>query len=781
MKRPAFLSLVPLLCFFHAAWAASVTRYFPRQSAKDDAAAVVAVETISAGKELQTKHAVELSGLFFGCLLSLFFGGAVALQSYNYMSKYGRRGADKLPVQILVGFLLILSVISDGVLLYRLYDVYVLHFGDPIFPLLTIGWEVAINYVCIACMIFAVQVYFAHRVWTASRHSIWVLLVFGSLTLFTLLAGITAAALSLQAGSSANVRAEVLTHFAAGSPPWRWAVVFTLWLVIVATTDLILCACLTWQLSRMKSPFFSTRHAIARLVTLAVETCAVNVGFSLGAAGLFLSVPSQFHFLILFAPLGQIATFCLIANLMVRPSIAKELAQDMNMGPERRNIEDFASVAPVSIAKPVLKRIMKREARKKPLEVQMTTVVQQNTSRDEDAHEMWADVNTKQRRGGRRTSNEDASSEGANSSESTTGSPGPSKKDWNNGEPSRWLVHKQRPSLSDDGQSRYRLETCRPPALRKASYEQFLAQAAPNPANTGKPLHTAAAAVAAAIGEEMVGPQHPSESSRPHPTVNAPNRTAKKGPVSFAKETLRGSKHPNSSRDSSLPMPLASISPPRPVHPYAIAAEQQRSPSLASAGHRMISSSSPEKLADQEPIPKDSALGVHMASNGAASSVKAQHSTETSPQPPSRPLRPLRSSECGEARLLTDPPSVLAAPPRVAQGTVPRHNAFSRSPQPRANARLSHSDRKLSDDHPLSTTEEPQETLQSNTCDDDHRRATGRGHGSDFRTVDGDSDTESENSGRRSASIEMCSDEYQPRRSISEIRRAMAATTVDLV
>lgn len=40
------------------------------------------------------------------------------------MSKYGRRGADKLPVQILVGFLLILSVISDGVLLYRLYDVY---------------------------------------------------------------------------------------------------------------------------------------------------------------------------------------------------------------------------------------------------------------------------------------------------------------------------------------------------------------------------------------------------------------------------------------------------------------------------------------------------------------------------------------------------------------------------------------------------------------------------------------------------------------------------------
>lgn len=144
----------------------------------------------------------------------------------------------------------------------------VLHFGDPIFPLLTIGWEVAINYVCIACMIFAVQVYFAHRVWTASRHSIWVLLVFGSLTLFTLLAGIIAAALSLQAGSSANVRAEVLTHFAAGSPPWRWAVIFTLWLVIVATTDLILCGCLTWQLSRMKS-----RESLRSRVTPVFVSC----------------------------------------------------------------------------------------------------------------------------------------------------------------------------------------------------------------------------------------------------------------------------------------------------------------------------------------------------------------------------------------------------------------------------------------------------------------------------------------------------------------------------
>lgn len=533
--------------------------------------------------------------------------------------------------------------------------------------------------------------------------------------------------------------------------------------------------------ARHPTAFFSTRHAIARLVTLAVETCAVNVGFSLGAAGLFLSVPSQFHFLILFAPLGQIATFCLIANLMVRPSIAKELAQDMNMGPERRNIEDFASVAPVSIAKPVLKRIMKREARKKPLEVQMTTVVQQNTSRDEHADGMWADVNTKQRRGGKRTSNEGGSSESATSSESTTASPASSKRDWKTGEPSRWTVSKQRSSLSDDSQSRYRLETRRPPALRKASYEQFLAQAAPNAANTGKPVQTAAAAVAAAIGEEMVGPQDPSEPSRPHPTVSAPNRTAKKGLVSFAQETLRGSKHPNSSRDSSLPMPLASISPPRPVHPYAIAAEQQRSPSLVSAAHQMTSSSSPGKLADQEPNPKDSALSVHMASNGAASSVNAQRGTETSPPPPSRPLRPLRSSECGEARLLTDPSSVLAAPPRVAQDTVPRHNAFCRSPQPRAPAPLSHSDRKLSDEHPLSTTEELQETLQSNTRDDDHRRATGRGNGSDFRAVDGDSDVESENSGRRSATTEMCSDEYQPRRSISEIRRAMAATTVDLV
>lgn len=68
---------------------------------------------------------------------------------------------------------------------------------------------------------------------------------------------------------------------------------------------------------------------------------------------------------------------------MKRTSIARELAQDQTQGPENRNIDAFASQAPASIAKPVLKRIMKREEAKRPLEVQMTTVVQQVASTDE--------------------------------------------------------------------------------------------------------------------------------------------------------------------------------------------------------------------------------------------------------------------------------------------------------------------------------------------------------------------------------------------------------------
>lgn len=129
----------------------------------------------------------------------------------------------------------------------------VTNFGNFAFPLLTIGWELTVDYICIALMATSVQLYFAHRVWSAFGRSLLISIPFGFLITFTFVGGITSGALSLRSGSAANVRGSALQSFQPDSTPWRFSVVFATWLIGMAVTDVGLCALLVLQLSKMKS------------------------------------------------------------------------------------------------------------------------------------------------------------------------------------------------------------------------------------------------------------------------------------------------------------------------------------------------------------------------------------------------------------------------------------------------------------------------------------------------------------------------------------------------
>lgn len=61
-----------------------------------------------------------LSGTFFGCLLCLFFGGAFVVQAWSYFETYGRKGGDRVALQVLMGLLLFCSLLSDAVLIHRI-------------------------------------------------------------------------------------------------------------------------------------------------------------------------------------------------------------------------------------------------------------------------------------------------------------------------------------------------------------------------------------------------------------------------------------------------------------------------------------------------------------------------------------------------------------------------------------------------------------------------------------------------------------------------------------
>lgn len=131
----------------------------------------------------------------------------------------------------------------------------VANFGDFAFPLLTIGWELTVNYICIACMTTAVQLYYAHRVWSAyTPKRRWKLcLPLCLLIAYSFAGGVASGALSYRSGSAANVRGSALHEFHPNSTPWQWSVVFASWLVCCATVDVSLCVLLAWQLIKVKS------------------------------------------------------------------------------------------------------------------------------------------------------------------------------------------------------------------------------------------------------------------------------------------------------------------------------------------------------------------------------------------------------------------------------------------------------------------------------------------------------------------------------------------------
>ena len=59
------------------------------------------------------------------------------MQIWHYYERFGRKGSDRAPLQVIVSALLVLSLFQVVVLIHRIYDIHVGHFGDFAFPLLT--------------------------------------------------------------------------------------------------------------------------------------------------------------------------------------------------------------------------------------------------------------------------------------------------------------------------------------------------------------------------------------------------------------------------------------------------------------------------------------------------------------------------------------------------------------------------------------------------------------------------------------------------------------------
>lgn len=180
-------------------------------------AAQAAGDTIDTGSggarstpQTPQQFAELLSGVFFGGILTIFFGGALAVQIWHYFERFGRHGSDRFILQLAVGALLFFSLFQDAVIIDRLYEIHVKKFGDFAFPLLTVGWQISASWVCIAINTGIVQIYYAHRVWLAFNKNIAIFIVYSIMIAFTFLGGFASAGLIIASGSAANVKGQAL-------------------------------------------------------------------------------------------------------------------------------------------------------------------------------------------------------------------------------------------------------------------------------------------------------------------------------------------------------------------------------------------------------------------------------------------------------------------------------------------------------------------------------------------------------------------------------------------
>lgn len=180
-------------------------------------AAQAAGDTIDTGSggarstpQTPKQFAELLSGVFFGGILTIFFGGALAVQIWHYFERFGRHGSDRFILQFAVGALLFFSLFQDAVIIDRLYEIHVAKFGDFAFPLLTVGWQISASWVCIAINTGIVQIYYAHRVWLAFNKNIAIFIVYSIMIAFTFFGGFASAGMIIASGSAANVKGQAL-------------------------------------------------------------------------------------------------------------------------------------------------------------------------------------------------------------------------------------------------------------------------------------------------------------------------------------------------------------------------------------------------------------------------------------------------------------------------------------------------------------------------------------------------------------------------------------------
>ncbi|OAV93449.1 hypothetical protein PTTG_01606 [Puccinia triticina 1-1 BBBD Race 1] len=196
-----------------------------------------------------------LTGPFVvGTAVSTFLFGVTLAQVYTYFSNFK---TDRAIHRYSVIALFVLDILHTAFSQVTLWQWFVAHYGDPT-AVIKAPWSFAMSPVMCGLAAFAVQIFYAHRVYLLSSQRMVIpgFIAFGALFQLVWAAGATAKVFQIQ--------------YFQGFQVWTYGV--ACWLGGAAVTDLLITSSLVWILLNSKRGIRRTNNIIDRLISLTIET-----------------------------------------------------------------------------------------------------------------------------------------------------------------------------------------------------------------------------------------------------------------------------------------------------------------------------------------------------------------------------------------------------------------------------------------------------------------------------------------------------------------------------
>ncbi|GJE96405.1 hypothetical protein PsYK624_126020 [Phanerochaete sordida] len=242
--------------------------------------------------------------LLVGGLIALFLSGIVATQVFYYRQSYMD---DRWRNKAMVAVVWLLDLLHSSFVIASVFRYLVDGISNPN-VIRRIAWQVSVTISITGFLTFIIHLFFAHRVWTLSKHN-------KPLTITIVLL----AFLRMLSAFGAVIQMHRFPTWVAYRDHASWS--FTTGLAISAAVDFLIAVSLCYFLQRRRTGFQGMDEIINSIIRYTVESGSLTTCLTVASFVCWLTMPSNFVFLALHFCITKTYANSFLATLNARSHI----------------------------------------------------------------------------------------------------------------------------------------------------------------------------------------------------------------------------------------------------------------------------------------------------------------------------------------------------------------------------------------------------------------------------------------------------------------------------